>query len=90
MNIAKVFLIFLISLFSSLQVVVAEMPKPLVEIEWLANNLDKVAILDVRAEEKSFSTAPVFVKDKKSKKQHLVRVGGHIPGAKMVFYKNAK
>ncbi len=63
----------------------ATVPGPLVEADWLASNLDKVKILDARADTRSFNGQPVYIKDKKGK-QHLVRVGGHIPGAALVDY----
>ncbi len=86
----KVLFTFVVSLFICTQIAVAEMPKPLVETEWLASNIDKVSILDVRADLKSFTTAPIFVKDKKTGKEFLVRVGGHISGAHAVLYKNVR
>jgi thiosulfate/3-mercaptopyruvate sulfurtransferase len=58
---------------------------PLVETEWLASQLDKVVVLDVRANKKSFTSKPVFYK-----KQILSRVGGHIPGARLVLYNNVR
>ncbi len=86
----KIFLKYVIAFFLSTQIVSAETPKPLVEVEWLSNNLDKVAILDVRAETKSFTSAPVFKSDEKTKKQYLERVGGHISSARIVLYKNVR
>lgn len=70
--------------------VMAQLPGPLVETDWLANNQSKVVILDVRKDVKSFIKKPVYKKDKKTKKQKLVRVGGHIPGARLVNYKKVR
>ena len=67
-----------------------DLPGPLVETDWLAANKDKVAILDVRSDVKSFAAKPVFKVDKKTGKRSLVRVGGHIPGAGLVNYKKAR
>lgn len=67
-----------------------QLPGPLVETDWLAANRDKVAILDVRSDVKSFAAKPVFKVDKKTGKRSLVRVGGHIPGAGLVNYKKAR
>ena len=69
---------------------VAQLPGPLVETDWLAKNQDKVVILDVRKDVKSFTKKPLYRKDKKTKKQKLVRVGGHIPGANLVNYKKVR
>ena len=68
----------------------SELPSPLVEASWLANNLQQVAIIDVRSGKKSFTTPPTFKKNKKTNKETLVRVGGHIPGASLVLYKNVR
>ena len=68
----------------------ANVPGPLVETDWLAKNLNKVMILDIRNDVKSFTKKPVFKKDKKSGKQKLRKVGGHIPGASLVKYKKLR
>lgn len=65
-------------------------PAALVETDWLAKNQGKVVILDVRKDVKSFTKKPVYRKDKKSGKNKLVKVGGHIPGALLVNYKNVR
>jgi thiosulfate/3-mercaptopyruvate sulfurtransferase len=67
-----------------------QLPGPLVETDWLAKNRDKVVILDVRKDVKSFTKKPVFKKDKKSGESWLVRVGGHIPGALLVNYSKVR
>jgi thiosulfate/3-mercaptopyruvate sulfurtransferase len=67
-----------------------QFPGPLVETDWLAKNRDKVVILDVRKDVKSFTKKPVYKKDKKSGKSKLVRVGGHIPGALLVNYSKVR
>ena len=68
----------------------SEFPTPLVETDWLAKNLNNVVLLDVRTSKKNFTSNPVFNKDKKTGRQHLVRVGGHIPGANLVLYRNVR
>jgi thiosulfate/3-mercaptopyruvate sulfurtransferase len=68
----------------------AGVPGPLVETDWLADNADKVVILDVRKDVKSFAAQPVFVEDKKTKKKKLAKVAGHIPGAILVNYKEVR
>ena len=65
-------------------------PGPLVDSAWLAANKDKVTILALRADLKSFTSKPLFTKDRKTGKQKLARVGGHIPGALLVNYKKVR
>jgi thiosulfate/3-mercaptopyruvate sulfurtransferase len=66
------------------------LPSPLIETNWLASNLNKVVIIDVRTDLKSFTTKPVFIKDKKNGKRKLIKIGGHIPGARMINYKKIR
>ena len=65
-------------------------PGPLVETDWLANNQNKVIILDIRKDVKSFSKKPVYSKNKKTGKLKLKKVAGHIPGAILVNYKKLR
>jgi len=83
-NSLSAFIIFFIS-FTAVGAVAV--PGPLVESDWLGKNKANVVILDVRKDIKSFTKKPVYRKDKKSGKQKLIRVGGHIPGARLVNYK---
>lgn len=62
----------------------------LVDVDWLKANSGKVVILDARKDTKSFSSKPVFKKNKKTGKLKLVKVGGHIQGAKLVNYKKLR
>ncbi len=83
---------FLIAIFA-LQVPLAqaiEVPGPLVNTDWLSKNQDKVTILDLRADVRSFTSKPAFKTNKKTGKKRLVAVGGHIPGAKLVNYKDIR
>ena len=89
MNRLYISLSLLFGLFSIAQAG-ASLPGALVETDWLAKNRDKVVILDVRNDVKSFTQKPVYKKDKKSGKSKLVKVGGHIPGARLVNYKNVR
>ncbi len=68
----------------------ATLPGVLVDATWLQKNFSAVTVLDVRADVKSFTASPVYVKDKKTGKKRLVRVGGHIPRALLVNYKNVR
>ncbi|WP_455198495.1 sulfurtransferase [Kaarinaea lacus] len=63
-----------------------KLPGPVVDTTWLKANIDKVVILDVRSDIKSFSENPRFIVDKKTGKKILVQAAGHIPGALLVDY----
>ena len=80
----------MVSLMLYGQPVLADLPKPLVETEWLAKNLEQVFILDVRKSMKSFIAKPVYEKDKATRKNYLVKVGGHIPSAKFLLYESLR
>lgn len=67
-----------------------DLPGPLVDTAWLAKHHKQVVILDVRADVKSFTQAPVYSKDKKTGRLVLANVGGHIPGAVLVDYKHVR
>ncbi len=77
------FLAFFIGPVCAIQV-----PSPLVDTAWLAENIDKVVLLDVRNDVKSFekrdkgtgAVNPCGVGQKKGP----VKVAGHIPGAVLV------
>ncbi len=78
------------SMFLSGAAQAAGLPGPVVDSAWLAKNQNKVVILDVRADIKSFTSKPVFIKDKKSGKSKLAKVGGHVDGARLVNYKKVR
>ena len=65
------------------------LPGPLVDTQWLAANADKVQILEVRGNAKSFTAAPEISTDAKGKKT-IEELGGHIPGAVLVDTKNMR
>lgn len=90
MKIFKLLLISLMGLIWANITFAANLPGPLVETDWLAKNQNKVVILDIRKDVKSFTKTPAFKKDKKSGKQKLKKVGGHIPGAILVNYKKLR
>lgn len=68
----------------------AKVPGPLVKTGWLAMNLNKVVILDIRKDTRSFTAKPLVVVDKKTRKKKIAKVGGHIPGAILVDYKKIR
>ena len=65
------------------------LPGPLVDTQWLAANADKVQILEVRGNAKSFTAQPDIVTDAKGKKT-IEEIGGHIPGAVLVDAKKMR
>jgi len=60
------------------------LPGPLVDVSWLAENVDKVKVLEMRPDRESFTVAPEYVVNKKTGKKVLSEVGGHIPGSAWV------
>jgi len=87
-------LLFLSSLIFSLILTTSSaattLPSPLVDAKWLKANINNVVILDIRKDTKSFNKKPVFKKNKKTKKKKLYRVGGHIPGSRLINYKKVR
>ena len=65
------------------------LPGPLVDTQWLAANADKVQILEVRGNAKSFTAQPEIATDAKGKKT-IEEIGGHIPGAVLVDAKKMR
>jgi len=90
MKVKKVILSLILGLFIHTQAIAVELPKPMVEVDWLENHLEDVFILDVRNDLTSFERSPKFSINKETKKQHLVRVGGHIPGASKLKFKKVR
>lgn len=66
------------------------LPGPLVSAQWLADNLDKVQVVEVRSNVKSFTEKPEFETDAKSGKKELSEVGGHLPGARLIDMKTMR
>lgn len=85
-----VILIIVLGFFSVNNVYAVTLPGPVVETDWLEKNKNKVVILDIRKDIKSFSAKPVFKKNKKTGKTKLVKVAGHIPGSILVNYKKLR
>ena len=67
-----------------------QVPGPLVDSAWVNSNLSNITVLDLRADLKSFTRKPVYKKNKKTGKQKLIKIGGHIPGATLVNYKKIR
>ncbi|MDP2065308.1 MAG: rhodanese-like domain-containing protein [Burkholderiaceae bacterium] len=67
----------------------AGLPGPVVDTTWLAANLDKVQVVEVRSDVRPFTAEPRFGTDASGKKT-LVEVGGHIPGARLIDMKTMR
>jgi thiosulfate/3-mercaptopyruvate sulfurtransferase len=70
--------------------VAGPLPGPVVDTQWLASNLDKVQVVDVRSRVKSFVTEPEFETDPKTGKKILSEVGGHIAGSRLIDMKTMR
>ncbi len=72
----------------------AWVPGPLVDNNWLVNNLDKVVVLDVRHDTKSFSKRSksklAGIQACGGKKGNNVSVNGHISGASLISWKKVR
>ncbi len=78
------------AVFAAANAFATQLPGPLVETDWLAAHQNEVTIIALRADVKNYTQAPQFTKDKKTGKPVLLRVGGHIPGATLVNYKQVR
>lgn len=65
------------------------LPGPLVDTQWLSAHADKVQIVEVRGNAKSFTAQPEINTDAKGKKT-IEEIGGHIPGAVLVDAKKMR
>lgn len=63
---------------------------PLIETDWLAKHIEDVVVLDIRTDKKGFMSTPAYHQNKKNNERTLARVGGHIPGAQFILYKNVR
>ncbi|HZX29239.1 MAG TPA: rhodanese-like domain-containing protein [Telluria sp.] len=66
------------------------LPGPVVDSAWLAANLDKVQVVDVRSSSAIFTRQPEFDSDPKSGKIVLSEPGGHIAGARLIDMKTMR
>lgn len=90
MTYPRITLSLLLCIISSIAITVSAASTPLVGTEWLATQPENTIVLDVRTSKKSFLNKPSYHLNKKTGKQILARVGGHIPGARLVIYKNVR
>jgi len=77
-------------LLCSQRIPALELPGPLVEPEWLEQQLDKVTVLDVREDLESFTRQAVLVRKRFTGDLRLRRTGAHIPGAVLVDFQNIR
>lgn len=82
--------LFAVTFMGSTNAFALQVPGPLVDTQWLAKNQQNVTIIEVRKDVKSYTASPVFAKDKKSGKNKLAKVGGHIPHSSLVNYKQVR
>lgn len=73
-----------VALFLSGMVNSQTLPGPIVDTAWLAENLNKVQIVDVRSNTKSFISLPVFETEIKTGKKFLKVGAAHIDGARLI------
>ena len=66
------------------------LPGPLVSTKWLADNMDKVQVVEVRSNVKSFTEKPEIETDAKTGKKTIVEVGGHLPNSRLVDMKSMR
>ncbi len=66
------------------------LPGPVVSTKWLAENLDKVQVVEVRSNVKSFTEKPEVETDAKTGKKTVTEVGGHIPNSRLVDMKTMR
>jgi len=90
MNNTLICIIFSFLLIATSSLHAQPLPGPLIETSWLADNLAEVTVIDVRTDLKSFKTKAVYIKNKKNRKKKLIKIGGHIPGARLINYKNIR
>lgn len=64
------------------------LPGPVVDTNWLAANLDKVQVLDLRGSGKSFTATPELAEAKG--KKVVEEIGGHIAGSRLMEFKTIR
>lgn len=67
-----------------------DLPGPVVDAAWLAKNQAEVQVLEVRSDFASFTRQPEFETDRKTGKKVLTEVGGHLPGARLIDFKQVR
>ena len=71
-------------------VMAGPLPGAIVDTKWLADNMDKVQVVEVRSNPKTFTANPEIETDAKTGKKTLADIGGHIPGALLIDMKHMR
>ncbi len=66
------------------------LPGPVVSSKWLSENMDKVQVVEVRSNIKSFFENPTIESDSVTGVVSIVEVGGHIPNSLLVDMKDMR
>lgn len=74
--------------FAATAALAQALPGPVVDTAWLAANLDKVQVLDLRGSAKSFTADPELTEAKG--KKVVEEVGGHIAGSRLMEFKTIR
>lgn len=74
--------------FAATAALAQALPGPVVDTNWLAANLDKVQVLDLRGSAKSFTSDPELAEAKG--KKIVEEVGGHIAGSRLMEFKTIR
>lgn len=74
--------------FAATAALAQALPGPVVDTAWLAANLDKVQVLDLRGSAKSFTAEPELAEAKG--KKIVEEVGGHIAGSRLMEFKTIR
>lgn len=73
-----------------LSALAGKLPGPVVDAAWFKDHVSHVALIDVRDDLDTWTTAPVYEKDSKTGKDKLSETGGHIEGALPLLFKKAR
>lgn len=74
--------------FAATAALAQALPGPVVDTNWLAANLDKVQVLDLRGSAKSFTSDPELAEAKG--KKVVEEIGGHIAGSRLMEFKTIR
>jgi thiosulfate/3-mercaptopyruvate sulfurtransferase len=75
-------------IFSSLAAI--ELPRPIVDVKWLKENISDVQVVNVRVDLDNLYSEPKFNQDPVLGKKTVVQVGGHIENSYVLDYRGAR
>ena len=90
MRLVLILILLLIESYALAADKTVSLPGPLVDTDWLEQNLDRVTILDVRDDIESFTRRAVLVRKRFTGDLRLRQPGAHIPGAVLVDFLNIR